>query len=75
VLIALPVLIEILHIQHLQDEKPEEVFRRRTGSSMFYVDRRSKTYEGYLFKKGKMVKNWKLRWFILDLETKEVRLC
>ena len=40
---------------------------------MFYVDRRSnKICEGYLYKKGKMVKNWKLRWFILDLETKEV---
>jgi len=41
---------------------------------MFYVDRRSKTYEGYLYKKGKMVKNWKLRWFILDLESKEVSI-
>ena len=46
--------------------------RKRTGSSLFYIDRKTTTFEGNLYKKGKMVKSWRLRWFVLDLEKKEV---
>ena len=46
--------------------------RKRTGSSLFYINHKNTTYEGYLYKKGKMVKSWRLRWFVLDLETKMV---
>ncbi len=28
--------------------------------------------EGYLYKKGKIVRNWKLRWFVMDAEKGEV---
>ena len=46
--------------------------RKRTGSSLFYINHKNTTYEGYLYKKGKMVKSWRLRWFVLDLESKMV---
>ena len=28
--------------------------------------------EGWLHKRGKIVRNWKLRWFVLDTDRKEV---
>ncbi|XP_064399586.1 myotubularin-related protein 5-like isoform X3 [Halichondria panicea] len=29
--------------------------------------------EGWLYKRGKIVRNWKLRWFLLDTDRKEIR--
>jgi len=37
------------------------------------LDGANQVNEGYLYKKGKIVRNWKLRWFVMDAEKGEVR--
>ena len=47
----------------------------RLASSTFYAGKtmdESQTSEGFLYKRGKIVKNWKQRWFILDTDRREV---
>ena len=50
----------------------------RQGGSVFFdnqnmLDGANLINEGYLYKKGKIVRNWKLRWFMMDTEKGEVR--
>ena len=62
----------------VQEVKPsvEDTYRIRKGSSTFYLenDESSQIFEGLLFKKGAMIRNWKQRWFVLDATSGEVRL-
>ena len=57
-------------------QNPATAFRLRQGSSTFYLetDQSSHIYEGSLFKRGAIVKNWKQRWFMLDMDKGEVSL-
>ena len=49
---------------------------RQAGSVFFstpdMLDGTPQVSEGYLYKKGKIVRNWKLRWFVMDTEKGEV---
>ena len=63
----------------LQSEGPERSQWSRHASSVFFSSRGSNVLdgaaqisEGYLYKRGKIVRNWKQRWFVLDTEKKEV---
>lgn len=56
-------------------EYPERTHRSRLASSTFYSGKSTdepRHSEGYLYKRGKIVKNWKLRWFILDMDKREL---
>jgi len=47
----------------------------RLASSTFYAGKTTdepQTSEGFLYKRGKIVKNWKQRWFILDTDRREL---
>ena len=50
-------------------------FRFRQGSSMFYVQNSAnlggQIFEGLLYRKGAIVKNWKFRWFLLSTTQRE----
>ena len=66
-----------LHVQCTQHtaDYPERTYHSKLSGSTFYSSKAQTSptlTEGYLYKRGKIVKNWKLRWFIFDSEKKEV---
>lgn len=66
----------------IQKHSPREAVEgsnwSRQASSVFFdnqqemFDGTHQISEGYLYKKGKIVRNWKLRWFVMDTEKGEV---
>lgn len=65
----------------LQKQSPREAVESsnwtRLAGSVFFnnqdmFDGTPQISEGYLYKKGKIVRNWKLRWFVMDTDKGEV---
>ncbi|XP_065194750.1 myotubularin-related protein 13-like isoform X2 [Sycon ciliatum] len=57
----------------LNPDSDPGAFRARSASSMFYMQPTAeKFHEGFLYKRGGIRKNWKMRWFVLNSEGMEL---